>query len=119
MVSMDQIEELLTRRVGQVLPTREALETVLRSDKKLKLYQGFDPSAPNLHIGHLVGLLQLKMFQDLGHEVIFLIGDFTGMIGDPTDKTASRPKLTHEQVIQNAKTYQEQAGKILNFSGDN
>jgi len=116
---MDPIEELLTRRVQQVLPTKDSLEKVLRSGKKIRLYQGFDPSSPNLHIGHLVGLLQLKMFQDMGHEVIFLIGDFTGMIGDPTDKSATRPKLTREQVLENAKTYQEQAGRILAFSGDN
>lgn len=116
---MDQIEELLTRRVQAILPTKESFEELLRSGKKIRLYQGFDPSSPNLHIGHLVGLLQLKMFQDLGHEVIFLIGDFTGMIGDPTDKTAARTKLTREQVLENAKTYQDQASRILRFDGDN
>ncbi|HWS24622.1 MAG TPA: tyrosine--tRNA ligase, partial [Anaerolineales bacterium] len=116
---MDPIEELLTRRVEKILPTKEELKEVLNSGKKIRLYQGFDPSSPNLHIGHLVGLLQLKAFQDLGHEVIFLIGDFTGMIGDPTDKSATRPKLTREQVLENAKTYQEQAGRILRFDGEN
>jgi len=116
---MDSIDELLTRRVQTILPTKDILEQELRSGKRLKLYQGFDPSSPNLHIGHLVGLLQLKMFQDLGHEVIFLIGDFTGMIGDPTDKTAARTKLTREQVLVNADTYREQAGRILNFEGEN
>jgi tyrosyl-tRNA synthetase len=114
---IDPIEELLTRRVQQVLPTKEALAVKLKSGK-IRLYQGFDPSSPNLHIGHLVGLLQLKMFQDLGHEVIFLIGDFTGMIGDP-DKKSTRNKLTREQVLANAKTYQDQAGRILRFSGEN
>lgn len=116
---MDPIEELLTRRVQTILPEKKQLEDALRSGKKIRLYQGFDPSSPNLHIGHLVGLLQLKMFQDLGHEVIFLIGDFTGMIGDPTDKSSARPKLSREQVMQNAQTYQEQAGKILRFEGEN
>jgi tyrosyl-tRNA synthetase len=116
---MDPITELLTRRVQAVLPHQDALEKMLRSGEKIRLYQGFDPSSPNLHIGHLVGLLQLKMFQDLGHEVIFLIGDFTGMIGDPTDKSTTRTKLSKEKVLENAKTYQDQAGKILNFSGDN
>jgi tyrosyl-tRNA synthetase len=116
---MDQIEELLSRRVQDIFPSKDLLEKKLRSGKKIKLYQGFDPSSPNLHIGHLVGLLQLKMFQDLGHEVIFLIGDFTGMIGDPTDKTATRPKLTHDQIIVNAQTYKDQAGKILRFDGHN
>lgn len=116
---MDQIEELLTRRVSDIIPSKSALEAILRSGKKIKLYQGFDPSSPNLHIGHLVGLLQLKMFQDLGHEVTFLIGDFTGMIGDPTDKSATRPKLSKSQVQENAKTYRDQAGKILRFEGNN
>lgn len=116
---MDPINELLSRRVQTILPDKQLLETKLRSGQKLRLYQGFDPSSPNLHIGHLVGLLQLKMFQDLGHQVIFLIGDFTGMIGDPTDKSSARPKLSREQVIENAKTYQAQAGRILNFTGNN
>jgi tyrosyl-tRNA synthetase len=116
---MDQIEESLTRRAQQILPTKQALELKLRSGDKIRLYQGFDPSSPNLHVGHLVGLLQLKAFQDLGHEVIFLIGDFTGMIGDPTDKSATRPKLTREQVLENAKTYKDQAGRILRFEGEN
>jgi tyrosyl-tRNA synthetase len=115
----DPIQELLTRRVQQVLPTKESLAAKLQSGQKIRLYQGFDPSSPNLHIGHLVGILQLKMFQELGHEVIFLIGDFTGMIGDPSDKNSTRPKLTREQVMENAATYQDQVGRILNFSGDN
>ncbi|TSC54255.1 MAG: tyrosyl-tRNA synthetase [Microgenomates group bacterium LiPW_16] len=116
---MDEIDELLTRGVERIYPSREALGSVLRSDKKLRLYQGFDPSMPNLHLGHLVGLLKLRQFQDLGHEVIFLIGDFTGMIGDPTDKSAARPRLTREQVLKNAKNWKEQAGRILNFDGEN
>ncbi len=111
-------KDLLTRRVQQILPTKEGLEAIM-AKRKIRLYMGFDPSKPNLHIGHLVGLLQLKAFQDAGHEVIFLIGDFTGMIGDPTDKGATRPKLTHEEVLKNAKTYKEQAGKFLRFTGDN
>lgn len=113
------IDECLSRRAQDIIPTKEVLQKVLKSGKKIRLYQGFDPSSPNLHIGHLVGLLQLKSFQDLGHEVIFLIGDFTGMIGDPTDKTATRKKLTKKQVLANAKTYKEQAGKILDFKGEN
>jgi len=116
---MDAIAECLDRRVQEIFPSRPELEKLLRSDQKIKLYQGFDPSSPNLHIGHLVGLLQLKLFQDLGHQVIFLIGDFTGMIGDPTDKSATRTKLSREEVVNNAKTYQEQAGRILKFEGPN
>lgn len=116
---MDKIEELLTRGVDQVLPNREELEKVLRSGKKLKVYQGFDPSSPNLHIGHMIGLRKLRQWQELGHEVIFLIGDFTGMIGDPTGKEETRPILSKEAVVRNAKTYKEQAGKILKFEGEN
>lgn len=117
---MDKIDELLERRVDKIYPSKKALEKVLRSGKKLKLYQGFDPSSPNLHIGHLVGLLKLREFQELGHEVIFLIGDFTGMIGDPTGKIKSaRPQLTHEKVLENAKTYKKQAAMILDFNGSN
>ena len=115
---MSKIDELLTRRVETIMPSKEGLINLLKK-RLIRLFMGFDPSSPNLHIGHLVGLLQLKMFQDLGHEVIFLIGDFTGMIGDPTDKSSSRSKLTHKQVLKNAKTYKEQAGKILRFNGKN
>lgn len=113
------IDELLTRRINEIIPGKETFKKLLLSGKRLRIYQGFDPSRPNLHIGHLVGLMQLKLFQNLGHEVIFLIGDFTGMIGDPTDKTATRPKLTRSEVNENAQTYKDQAGKILDFEGDN
>lgn len=116
---MDKIEEVLTRGVEKIYPSKEALEKVLRSGKKIRLYQGFDPSMPNLHLGNIVGVLKLKQFQDLGHEVIFLVGDFTGMVGDPTDKKSSRPQLTRKQVLENCKNWKEQAGKILEFSGKN
>lgn len=116
---MDKIDELLTRGVEKIYPSKEELEKVLRSGKKLKLYQGFDATTPLLHIGHFMGLMKLKQWQELGHEVIFLIGDFTGMIGDPTGKDKTRSILTKEQVAENAKTYKEQAGKILNFEGEN
>lgn len=116
---MDKIEEVLTRGVAKIIPTKQALEKVLRSGKKIRLYQGFDPSMPNLHLGNLVGILKLRQFQDLGHEVIFLVGDFTGMIGDPTDKSSARSKLTREQVRKNCQNWKKQAGKVLNFSGKN
>jgi tyrosyl-tRNA synthetase len=116
---MDQIDFLLSRRVDKIYPSKEDLEKVLRSGKKLRLYQGFDPSSPTLHIGHLAGLKKLADFQKQGHEVIFLIGDFTGMIGDPSGKADSRKVLTREQVLENAKEYQKQAGKVLKFEGDN
>lgn len=117
--SMDDVEKVLTRGVEAIYPSKEAFEKVLRSGKKIKLYQGFDPSMPNLHFGHLVGILKLKQFQDLGHQVIFLVGDFTGMIGDPTDKSASRKLLTREQVLKNSQTWKEEAGRVLSFSGKN
>ncbi len=91
----------------------------LMAKRSIKLYQGFDPSAPSLHLGNFVGLMKLRQFQKLGHEVIFLVGDFTGMIGDPTDKLATRKKLTREQVLENAKAWYKQAGKVLDFKGKN
>ncbi len=116
---MDKIEELLNRGVDQVIPSKQKLRNVLRTSKKLRVYQGFDPSSPLLHIGHMIGLRKLREWQDLGHEVIFLIGDFTGRIGDPTGREKTRPLLSKKTVEENAKTYQEQAGKILDFSGKN
>lgn len=116
---MDKIEELLTRGVDKIYPTKQELENILRSGKKLKIYEGFDPTSPELHLGHLVGLRKLRQWQALGHEVIFLIGDFTGMVGDPTGKDKTRSVLTKEQVIENAKTYKNQVSKILNFEGKN
>lgn len=116
---MDKIDELLTRGVEKIIPSRGELEKVLRSGKKLRVYQGFDPTSPNLHIGHLVGLRKLRQWQDLGHEVIFLIGDFTAAVGDPTGKDKTRPVLKESEIVANAKTYQEQASKVLNFTGPN
>ena len=112
------IEEVLTRGVQQVLPDKKGLADLM-SKRKIKLYQGFDPSAPSLHLGNFVGLMKLRQFQKLGHEVIFLVGDFTGMIGDPTDKLAARKKLTREQVLENAKAWKEQASRIIDFNGPN
>ena len=116
---MDVIDTLLTRGVDKVYPTKEKLEETLRSGKKLRLYQGFDPTGSQLHIGHAVGLRKMRQFQDLGHHVIFLIGDFTGMIGDPSGKSSERKVLTREQVLENAASYKEQASRILRFDGEN
>jgi len=115
---MDKIDEVLTRGVAQVLPDKKGLADLM-ARKKIKLYQGFDPSMPSLHLGNFVGLMKLRQFQKLGHEVIFLVGDFTGMIGDPTDKLATRKKLTREQVLENAKSWKKQAEKVLDFTGEN
>lgn len=114
-----KIEELLTRGVEKIFPSRAFLEARLKEGKQLSLYLGIDPTGPDLHIGHSIQLRKLRQFQDLGHKVILLIGDFTGMIGDPTDKSATRVRLTREQVLKNAERYKEQAGKILHFDGDN
>jgi len=117
---MDKIEELLTRGVDSIYPTKEELEKVLRSGKKLKLYQGFDPTGTNLHIGHMVGFRKLRAWQDLGHHVIFLIGDGTGQAGDPSGKTKAREKFfTREELRANAVDYVKQAGKIVRFEGEN
>jgi len=119
---MDQknkIQEILNRGVENIYPNKESLEKVLNSGEKLRLYCGFDPTAPTLHIGHAIQIRKLSQFQELNHEVIFLIGDFTGMIGDPTDKNKARPKLTREEVLKNSENYKDQAGKILNFQGKN
>jgi tyrosyl-tRNA synthetase len=103
---------LLKRGCDEILLEEELLAR-LASGRPLKIKAGFDPTAPDLHLGHTVLINKMRQFQDLGHEVIFLIGDFTGMIGDPTGKSATRPPLTREQVECNAQTYQKQVFKIL------
>ncbi|MDP2649634.1 MAG: tyrosine--tRNA ligase, partial [bacterium] len=118
--NMDDQEELLSKRyVDKIMPSKEALERLLESGKKLKIYIGVDPTGPRLHLGHSTNFLLLKKFQNLGHKIIFLVGDFTARIGDPTDKTAARQKLSKEEVLKNCEQYKEQAEKILNFSGSN
>jgi len=113
------IAELLTRGVEKIYPSYQELEKKLLSGERLRLYCGYDPSAPALHIGNAISINKLGQFQALGHEVIFLIGDFTGMIGDPTDKKAARQKMTRAEVLKNAKEYQAQASAYLKFAGDN
>lgn len=113
------IQDILTRGVEKIYPDLEKLQALLQSGKKLKLYCGFDPSAKALHVGNAVLINKLAQFQALGHEVIFLIGDFTGMIGDPTDKKAVRKTLTRKEAKENSKNYKEQAGKFLRFHGSN
>src|SRR5512138_226836 len=92
---------------------RKRLEKSRASAKPLRVKAGFDPTAPDLHLGHTVLLRKLKHFQDLGHTVTFLIGDFTGMIGDPTGRSATRPPLSSDEIMRNAKTYMAQVYKIL------
>ncbi|ENX50669.1 tyrosyl-tRNA synthetase [Acinetobacter ursingii NIPH 706] len=106
---------LIQRGTHEIISVEDLLKK-LKENRPLKIKAGFDPTAPDLHFGHTVLINKLKTFQDLGHEVTFLIGDYTAMIGDPTGKSATRPPLTREQVEANAKTYQEQVFKILDPS---
>ncbi len=89
------------------------LEVAIREGRQLRVKQGFDPSAPDLHLGHAIGLRKLRQFQDLGHRVIVIIGDYTGMIGDPSERSETRPRLSHQKVMEHAVTYQEQLHKIV------
>jgi tyrosyl-tRNA synthetase len=114
------VEDLLSRGVDRIYPSREELESVLLQGKKLKLYQGFDPTGDKLHLGHMVGLRKLADWQKLGHHVIFVIGTGTGIAGDPSGKTVSRNKfMTVEELKENAKSYVSQASKLVNFEGEN
>ena len=111
-MSVQDALDLICRGTDEVIKLEE-LEAKLKSGKTLRIKAGFDPTAPDLHVGHTVLINKMKQFQDLGHDVIFLIGDFTGMIGDPTGKSVTRKALTREEVLDNAKTYQQQIYKIL------
>src|SRR5688572_9290435 len=104
--------DLIGRGADEILKRNE-LETRLKAGRPLRIKAGFDPTAPDLHLGHTVLLNKMRQFQDLGHQVIFLIGDFTGMIGDPTGKNVTRKPLTREDVLANAQTYAEQVFKVL------
>lgn len=110
-----KIEEFLTRGVENIYPNKEFVKKQLLSGKKLKMYLGVDPTGPTLHMGHAVPIRKLSEFQKLGHEVVLLIGDFTAMIGDPSDKSAARKQLTRKEVLNNCKVYKKQASKFLNF----
>jgi tyrosyl-tRNA synthetase len=113
---MDVIEELITRGVENIIPNKEKLRELLSSGKKLNVYLGIDPTATNIHLGNAVPLRKLARFAQLGHHVTFLIGDFTALIGDTSDKDAERTVLTSEQIEANFQTYKAQAQKLLDFS---
>lgn len=104
--------DLIKRGADELLIESELVEK-LKAGRPLRVKAGFDPTAPDLHLGHTVLINKMRHFQDLGHHIMFLIGDFTGMIGDPTGKNATRPPLSREQILENARTYQEQVFKIL------
>src|SRR4249920_3940514 len=112
MTSIEQQLEIIRRGANELLVESE-LRGKLAAGRPLRVKAGFDPTAPDLHIGHTVLINKLRQLQDLGHHILFLIGDFTGMIGDPTGKNATRPPLTREDVARNAQTYTEQVFKIL------
>jgi len=112
MTSLQDSLALIQRGADEILVEAELIEK-LKKNKPLRIKAGFDPTAPDLHLGHTVLINKLRQFQDLGHEILFLIGDFTGMIGDPTGKSATRPPLTREDVVENAKSYTKQVFKIL------
>ncbi len=116
MASAQEQLKIIKRGTSEIIDEKDlshALEKSIKSGKPLRVKAGFDPTAPDLHLGHTVLLQKMKQFQDLGHEVVFLIGDFTGMIGDPTGKSETRKSLTPEEVKVNAQTYLEQVYKIL------
>jgi len=108
--------DVIRRGVAEIISEEELerkIEFSLREKRPLKVKEGFDPTAPDIHIGHTVSLRKMRQFQDLGHVVVFLIGDFTGMIGDPSGRSETRKRLSQEEVERNAKTYEEQIFKIL------
>ncbi len=111
-MSIEKTLAVFARGSDEIIPLDE-LKAKLKKGKPLKIKAGFDPTAPDLHLGHTVLINKLKQLQDLGHEILFLIGDFTAMIGDPTGKSATRPPLSDEQIQENSKTYQDQVFKIL------
>ncbi len=112
MVDVERSMEVIKRGCDELLVDAELI-TRLKSGRPLRIKAGFDPTAPDLHLGHTVLINKLRHFQDLGHHIMFLIGDFTGLIGDPTGKNVTRPPLAREQILENAKTYKEQVFKIL------
>lgn len=114
-LSAEEQLALIKRGTHEIISEEDLLKK-LKENRPLRVKAGFDPTAPDLHLGHTVLINKLKVFQDLGHEVLFLIGDYTAMIGDPSGKSATRPPLSREQVLENAKTYQEQVFKILDPS---
>ena len=116
LITMDKIDEILTKGVTNIIPSKNGLEKLLRSKKKLNVYLGIDPTATKIHLGNAVSLRKLQAFVELGHNVTFLIGDFTALIGDTSDKESERPILSYEEIKKNFKTYRKQTSKIVDFS---
>jgi tyrosyl-tRNA synthetase len=126
--SLNEQMDVIRRGTVDLLPEDELVDKIEKSRKSQKpliIKQGFDPTAPDIHLGHTVGIRKLRQFQDLGHQVVVIIGDYTAMVGDPSEKNTTRPRLTHAEVMNNAQTYKEQFFKILDadktwirFNGD-
>ncbi|MCX5667162.1 MAG: tyrosine--tRNA ligase [Candidatus Omnitrophica bacterium] len=116
--NLDKQLELIKRGTVEIIQLEELkkkLERAIKTNKPLVIKAGFDPTAPDIHLGHTVLLRKMRHFQDLGHEVVFLIGDFTGLVGDPTGQSKTRPRLTREEIGENAKTYEKQVSKVLDI----
>jgi len=107
--------EVLSRQVAAILPARKGLLALMKK-RKIRLYLGIDPTGGNLHLGHAIALRKLQQFAELGHEAILVVGTGTVFAGDPSQRDTARPKITKEEIVQNMKTWKQQAGKILNLS---
>lgn len=119
MLPLEKQLEVIRKNVVDLLPEGELekkLERAIKGNKPLRVKQGFDPTAPDIHLGHTVGLRKLKQFQELGHTIVLIIGDYTAMVGDPSGRSATRPQLSREQVVENAETYQNQFFKLMDRS---
>lgn len=126
--SVNEQMDLIKRGTIEILPEEELLKKIeksIKENKPLIIKQGFDPTAPDIHLGHTVGIRKLRHFEELGHQVVVIIGDYTAMVGDPSEKNSTRPRLSHDDVMEHARTYQEQFFKILDkkktqirFNGD-
>jgi len=115
-LSVSEQLNIIKKGTEEIIPEDEMLkklEKAVRENRPLRVKQGFDPTAPDVHLGHTIGLRKLRQFQELGHQVILIVGDYTGMVGDPSGLSETRPQLSHEEVMRNAKTYQEQFFKVV------
>ena len=116
MLSVKEQMEVIRRGTVEIIPEDELIKKLghsIKTKKPLRIKQGFDPTAPDIHLGHTVGLRKLKQFQELGHNIVLIIGDYTGMVGDPSERSSTRPQLTRDEVMKNAETYQKQFFKII------
>jgi tyrosyl-tRNA synthetase len=118
-VDEKKIDEILERGIENIYPSKDFLKSKLIKGERISVYLGIDPTGTTLHLGHVIPLRVLGKLQKLGHRIILLMGDITAMIGDPTDKTATRKKLSHDEVMQNLKEYKKQASKFISFDGEN